>query len=439
MGLPEIIHLGAKDCVTGSCHLLKIKDLNILIDCGITYGNDRVTPFKEWPIHPSEIDFLFVTHAHMDHIGRIPELIEHGFQGEILTTHATKALLYPMLEDGLELSGRSETERERLLKVIDELSWGFEYNQYFDLKSGIRFKFYKAGHILGSCFIKIEARYPDFSIIFSGDLGMRDTPLLPDPDPPDPCDLLIMESTYGNRVHEGRDERRETLSKILLKALSDGGKVFIPAFALGRIQELIYDMDRIFSSPEWNQKIPVFIDSPLGLEVTEIYSRLSQFWDKEAKKLLYKGDHPLDFKYLYSVKSYDAHKRLMEMEGSGIIVAGSGMCTGGRIVEHLIWGLEDPKNDVIFVGYQAEGTPGRDIIRYHRKRNGYVILEGERITINAGVYVLNGYSAHADKNGLLEWVESMGDKPGEIRLVHGEPDAQAHLKRLLHKRGYNIR
>ena len=265
----KLIHLGGENTVTGSCHLLQANGLNIMVDCGLAQGNDVVLPMESWPVKPSEVDYLFLTHAHIDHIGRVPDLIEAGFSGEIICSHPTKALLIPMLQDAMGFSDRSEKKVDILLRTIDELSWGFEYNEVFSLKKGIKFKLGCAGHILGSCFVwfkfPIEAG-GDYTVIFSGDLGAKDTPILPDPDRPDSCDLLVLESTYGDRNHEGRKSRIEVLRKVLGRALDDGGFVYIPAFSLGRTQELIYELDRI------GTKVPVFIDSPLGLEITKIYS-----------------------------------------------------------------------------------------------------------------------------------------------------------------------
>jgi metallo-beta-lactamase family protein len=255
-----------------------------------------------------------------------------------------------------------------------------------------------------------------------------------------------MESTYGDRIHENRRYRIERLGAMLTRALSDGGKVFIPCFALGRTQELIYEMDRLFSEPEYalqfpalnpESRPPVFLDSPLGLKVTKIYSRLSEFWDKEAKLLLNQGDHPIDFEHLYAVRDHKNHRRLLEIAGPSIIIAGSGMCTGGRIVNHLLSGLEDPANDVFFVGYQAGGTPGRDIIRYSNGTS-YVRLNGKRVNIRARVHTLTGYSAHADQQGLIEWVESIPGRPRHIKLVHGEPQAQQALAKILREKAYSV-
>jgi len=454
MKKPNIIHLGGENTVTGSCHLLKANGLNIMVDCGLAQGNDVILPMKSWPVAPSEVNYLFLTHAHIDHIGRVPELIEQGFSGEIICSHPTKALLIPMLQDAMGFSDRPEKKVDNLLRTIDELSWGFEYRETFSLKKGIKFRLGCAGHILGSCFIRFEL--PDgFTIVFSGDLGAKDTPILCDPDISEPCDLLVLESTYGDRNHEGRGDRIKRLGEILLRAIADGGKVFIPAFALGRTQELIYELDRLFSDPQITQinadyekqlkekeglaaqkaefNIPVFIDSPLGLEITKIYSGLSEYWDKEARELKAKGDHPIDFKNLYSVERFQDHNRFLEMDGPAIVIAGSGMCTGGRIVEHLKAGLGDKSNDIFFVGYQANGTPGRDIMRYGQKPGGYVVLDGEKFDIKARVHALSGYSAHADQKGLIEWVASMPEKPGRIKLVHGEAGAQKELEKKMKK------
>ena len=295
---------------------------------------------------------------------------------------------------------------------------------------------------MGSCFFRFVIPLENariYTVIFSGDLGCCNTPILPDPDTPDSCDLLVLESTYGNRLHEGREERLSRLEKALVRALADKGKVFIPAFSLGRTQEILFELDRLFTLGHWQKDaVPVFVDSPLALKITEIYSRLHGFWDQESKDLKNGGDHPFDFTQLYSVSRFKDHKTLLDIPGPAIIIAGSGMCTGGRIVDHLIAGLGDERNDVFLVGYQAGNTPGRDMVRFGDKPGGYVHLRGEKILIRANVEQLSGYSAHADQQGLLDWVASMPGKPGKIKLVHGEPEAQQALREKLEELGYNV-
>ncbi len=442
----NVWHLGGEYCVTGSCRLVQITGLNVLVDCGMVQGRDASVPIEKWPVKAAEVDFIFLTHAHVDHIGLLPALIHEGFKGEIICSHPTKTLLVPMLNDAMRFETLMPFEREKISQAIEELSWGFEYGETFDLKKDIVFELGCAGHILGSCFIRFEDQKDGSAIVFSGDLGNIDTPILSDPGSAGRADILFLESTYGDRLHEGRAQRDLRLAEVLDRCLSDRGKVFIPAFSLGRTQEILYELDRIFSDPDYQGRFPrlasgsrppVFIDSPLGLEITRIYSSMAAFWDEEARALLAKGDHPIDFDRLYGVEKHIDHEKLLELEGPAVIIAGSGMCTGGRIVNHLAEGLGKSENDIIFVGYQAAGTPGRTI-QEHGSRNGTVLWDGKEIRIRAGVHTMSGYSAHADQKGLLDWVGRMPEKPGQIKLVHGEPKAQKVLAEKLMQRGYCV-
>jgi metallo-beta-lactamase family protein len=441
-----VTHLGGESCVTGSCRLVQVRRHNILVDCGMVQGRDVSVPIGKWPVKPAEVDFIFLTHAHIDHIGLLPALVQQGFKGEIISSHPTIALILPMLKDAMRFETMRVSEREKIVQAIEELSWGFEYGETFDLGKDVVFELGRAGHILGSCIIRFEDRKDGSAIVFSGDLGNVDTPILRDPENAGSADVLFLESTYGDRLHEGREERMLHLAAILDHCLSDGGKVFIPAFSLGRTQELLYELDRIFSNRECQKRFPrlasgarppVFVDSPLGLEITKIYSSLKEFWDDEAKALMAKGDHPIRFEGLYGVKKQADHAMLLDLKGAAIIIAGSGMCSGGRIVNHLAIGIEKPENDIVFVGYQAAGTPGR-AIQERAEEHGSVVLNGKESRIEASVHNLSGYSAHADQEGVLEWVARMPEKPGTIKLIHGEPKAQRVLAAKLVERGYSV-
>jgi metallo-beta-lactamase family protein len=425
---------------------VQVRGQNILVDCGITQGRDASVPIEEWPVKPAGVDFIFLTHAHIDHIGLLPTLIQRGFKGEIIASHPTIALISPMLEDAMRFETLRASERDRIAQTIDDLSWGFEYGEAFDLGKDVFFELGQAGHILGSCFIRFEDRKDGSAVVFSGDLGNYDTPILNDPDSAGRADVLFLEATYGDRLHGDRAHRMERLAEVLDRCLADGGKVFIPAFSLGRTQEILYELDRIFAIPQYHSRFPrlasgarppVFVDSPLGLEITSIYSRLTDFWDEEAQALLKAGDHPIRFESLYGIEKHLEHAMLLEVKGPAVIIAGSGMCTGGRIVNHLAAGIARPENDIIFVGYQAAGTPGR-AIQEHAGDNRTVFLNGKESKIKAGVHTLSGYSAHADQKGLLDWVERMPEKPGRIHLVHGEPTAQKALAAMLVERGYPV-
>lgn len=441
-----VIHLGGEAGVTGSCHLVRVLGVNFLVDCGLSQGSDQNASIEQWPLKPSELDFIFLTHAHIDHIGLLPTVIRQGFDGEIICSEPTRALILPMLKDAMKFADLTELERERLIHKIDEVSWGFECGQVFDLKKGITFELGRAGHILGSCFIRFECPKGGPSLLFSGDLGSRGRPIVPDPDLPKPSDGVILESTYGNRLHDKPANRTARLAALLERCLADGGKVFIPAFALGRTQEILYELDRIFHDASLRDGLaylpgeshpPVFVDSPLGLEITDLFGDLSAYWNQEARSLLLENDHPLDFKSLFGVAKFSEHQQLLDWQDSAIILAGSGMCSGGRIVDHLLAGIDQPRNDIVFVGYQATGTPGRAIVDLVGKE-GKVLLNGEIRSVRAKVHVLNGYSAHADQQELIDWVSAMGQKPKWIKLVHGEPEAQKALAGKLRQSGYTV-
>lgn len=439
----KILHHGATTGVTGSCHELFYSDNNsVLIDCGMFQGAEAA----DRELGESQIDFsldavraLFVTHCHIDHVGRIPWLLAAGFDGPIIATEATAKLLPLVLEDALKI-GVTRNKRiirkvvARIKQLIVPVPYDTWHHPFSDNDFKARFKV--AGHILGSAYIEFQVNKS--RVIFSGDLGAPYAPLLPAPKSPYCCDVLVLESTYGDREHEKRRERNKRLRAIIERALSDKGAVLIPAFSIGRTQELLYEIEHLIhqaKSPLWNE-LDVIVDSPLAADFTRHYREMSWLWDREALRRKRSGRHPLAFENLITIDDHKTHQKLVSHLKSSarpsIVIAASGMCAGGRIQNYLKALLPDHRTDVLFVGYQALGTPGRDIQTYG-PRGGYVYLEGERIDIRARIHTIAGYSAHADRSDLLRFVRCIYRKPREIRLVHGDGGAKQALRRSLQK------
>ncbi len=453
----EIIHHGARDGVTGSCHQLRMDDqYSLLIDCGLfqgaevsagTAGADRLT--IDFDI--AGIRALIATHVHIDHIGRIPYLLAAGFKGPILCSEPSARLLPIVLEDAFKLGiSRDQHKVERYLALIQQRIIALPYNSWFSLHESpnlsARIRLQRAGHIIGSAYVEVDLHYPARDerrrVLFSGDLGAPYAPLLRAPKPPYGADVVVLESTYGDRNHEDRRLRRQRLQTLIEKALVDQGSVLIPAFSIGRTQELLYELeDIIFRARQGSQgadagwqTLPIILDSPLASSFTEAYRELQPFWDAEAQQRLRKGRNPLAFEQLLTIDSHDDHTRMVRhLAQSGrpaIVIAGGGMCSGGRIVNYLKAMLGDSRHNVLFVGYQAKGTPGESIQRFG-PRGGYVELDGERIDIRAGIETIGGYSAHADQRGLVNFITRMRHWPAEIRLIHGEASAKEQLRKTL--------
>lgn len=444
---------GATQGVTGSCHQISFAKESLLIDCGIFQGTEaRKHRDLKIDFNISNLKGLVLTHVHIDHIGRIPYLLASGYKGPIYTSVPTAYLIPEQLEDALKIGF---TKDRRLIKrVIDVLKKRIvpcEYKQWIPVSDSFRIKFHPAGHILGSAYIMVEVTSDkEFKnskntkrIVFSGDLGAPYTPILPMPQSPYQADIVVLESTYGDRIHSGRKDRCRVLLNILKESISDNGIVIIPAFAIGRTQELLYELNEIVEKKKLT-RLPVIIDSPLANKFTALYSGLKDFWDKESRRRLKSGDGPFVFPGIVSISSHSEHlkavKWLGDKGGPAIVIAGSGMCTGGRIVNYLKKLLPDRRNDVLFVGYQASGTPGRDILTYgkYKKKCGYITIDGKRVSVNAGVYEISGYSAHADKNDLVRWVKRTRKKPSKIFLVHGEAKAKRSLKKELDAIGMDV-
>ncbi|HTO18667.1 MAG TPA: MBL fold metallo-hydrolase [Pseudomonas sp.] len=469
MQYPQILHHGARDGVTGSCHQLNMDDQHgLLIDCGLFQGAETSAEGRAGADNLA-IDFpldgiraLVATHVHIDHVGRIPWLLAAGFKGPILCSEPSAKLLPIVLEDAFRLGvSRDQKQVERYLKLIEQRLIALPYNTWFTLADqpqlNARIRLQRAGHILGSAYVEIDLHYPQRQhrerVLFSGDLGAPHAPLLPAPKSPYRADTLVIESTYGDRLHEDRRSRRQRLEAVIERALADGGSVLIPAFSIGRTQELLYELEDIIhrkarqttrrepAAPpgtpiDWPQ-LPIILDSPLASRFTIAYRELQPFWDQEALRRVRTGRRPLAFEQLITVDSHNEHERMVQhltrTARPAIVIAGNGMCSGGRIVNYLKAMLGDARHNVLFVGYQARGTPG-NAIQSHGPRGGYVDLDGERVDIRAGIDTLGGYSAHADQQGLVNFVTRMRRWPSHIRLVHGEREARRQLADVLRQR-----
>jgi metallo-beta-lactamase family protein len=382
--------------------------------------------------------------VHIDHVGRIPWLLAAGFEGPIICSQPSAKLLPLVLEDAFKLGiSRDRSLVKRYLKQIESRIVALPYKQWFKLidtpEQKVQIRLQRAGHILGSAYVEVDISQPGVKpgtrIVFSGDLGARHTPLLPSPKPPYRADILVLESTYGDRNHESRATRKHRLKAAIDRALHNNGTVLIPAFSIGRTQELLYELEELL-----DDELPVILDSPLASKFTAAYRELKPFWDDEAHARLKQGRKPLAFDTLLTVDSHHEHLKMVHhLSRSGrpaIVIAGSGMCNAGRIVNYLKAMLGDERHDVLFVGYQAEGTPGR-VIQQYGPQGGWVELDNERFTIRARVETIGGYSAHADQQGLVNFVKGIKHKPREIRLVHGDKGAKQALKEALVLAGMN--
>ena len=441
----KIQFCGASTGVTGSCHLITTDNHRILLDCGQFQGGkaQEAMNYEEFPFDPAEIDCLILSHAHIDHCGRIPLLFKRGFKGDIYCTDATADLLGVMLKDSGYIHEKEaewkNRKNERAGRPVIEPLYTYNdavdslkfvkpvlYDQLIELNEEMKIVFNDAGHILGSAIKELWVTENDTvsKIVFSGDLGVMNRPILRDPTIIKKADYVIMETTYGNRLHPQNSMDVRRLMDIIRETAARGGTTVIPSFAVGRTQELIYELNRVYdSNSEYREAfkdLMVYVDSPMATTATEVFKRNAQVFDDETKEYIRKGDHPLDFKNLKFTRTSEESMWLNSDRKPKVIISASGMCEAGRIRHHLKHNLWDSRASIVFVGYQAEGTLGRRLVEGAQE----VTLFGEKIKVNAQIHNLEGFSGHADRDGLLEWLGGFRQQPKHIFLVHGENDSK---------------
>ena len=455
----KIQFCGASTGVTGSCHLITTEKHKILLDCGQFQGGKAqdALNYEEFPFDPAEIDFVILSHAHIDHCGRIPLLVKRGFKGDIYCTDATADLLDVMLKDSgyihekeAEWKNRKNERAGRAMveplytynDAVDSLKFvkPVLYDQLVELNEQMKMVFNDAGHILGSAITELWITEDDnvSKLVFSGDLGVMDRPILRNPTIIKKADYVIMETTYGNRLHPKNSMDVKKLMDIIRKTAKRGGTTVIPSFAVGRTQELIYELNRVYDSDSEYHKdfenIMVYVDSPMATTATEVFKKNAQVFDDETKEYIMKGDNPLDFKNLKFTRTSEESMWLNTDNEPKVIISASGMCEAGRIRHHLKHNLWNSKSSIIFVGYQAEGTLGKLLVEGAKE----VTLFGEKIQVNAEIYNLEGFSGHADRDGLLAWLKGFQKEPKHIFLVHGEQQAKEDFAETVRKElGYD--
>ncbi|MCI6821068.1 MAG: MBL fold metallo-hydrolase [Clostridiales bacterium] len=455
----KIQFCGASTGVTGSCHLITTEKHKILLDCGQFQGGKAqdALNYEEFPFDPAEIDFVILSHAHIDHCGRIPLLVKRGFKGDIYCTDATADLLDVMLKDSgyihekeAEWKNRKNERAGRAMveplytynDAVDSLKFvkPVLYDQLVELNEQMKMVFNDAGHILGSAITELWITEDDnvSKLVFSGDLGVMDRPILRNPTIIKKADYVIMETTYGNRLHPKNSMDVKKLMDIIRKTAKRGGTTVIPSFAVGRTQELIYELNRVYDSDSEYHKdfenIMVYVDSPMATTATEVFKKNAQVFDDETKEYIMKGDNPLDFKNLKFTRTSEESMWLNTDNEPKVIISASGMCEAGRIRHHLKHNLWNSKSSIIFVGYQAEGTLGKLLVEGAKE----VTLFGEKIQVNAEIYNLEGFSGHADRDGLQAWLKGFQKEPKHIFLVHGEQQAKEDFAETVRKElGYD--
>lgn len=450
----KITFLGATKTVTGSNYLVEAAGKKFLVDCGMWQGKAELEEenFQEFEFDPKEIDFVLLTHAHIDHSGRIPKLYNEGFKNKIYAHKATCDLCALMLPDSGHIQEmesewknrkrmrKGEKPRDPLYTAEEaakclQIFEAVQYDEIIDITDQIHVRFNDAGHMLGSSIIElwVDEDGKTTKTVFTGDIGNNDIPLLSSPTMIEDTDYLVMESTYGSRLHIRNNEKAEMFLDIVSETLDNQGTVVIPSFAVGRTQEILYELNKlkdIRTDEEFRRKYrtlmraPVYVDSPLAISATEVFRENMDLFDEETQKEIMNGDNPLEFPGLKFTMSTDESKALNESQEPCIIISASGMCEVGRIKHHLKHNLWNPNSTILFVGYQAPGTLGYNIVHGAKK----VKIFGEEIAVNARVEYIEGYSGHADQEGLMNFIYSFIQKPKHIFLIHGEEESQEVLE-----------
>ena len=450
----EITFAGAAREVTGSCHIVRVNGKTIMLDCGLFQGRRRDVEGKNrrLPMPPGQIDAVVLSHAHIDHAGRLPFLVREGYVGHIHSTVATRDLCEVMLADSAHIQEKDAEFLRRhnksvadplyaLTDVSDTLTQmtPHRYGDRFEVVPGVTARFVDAGHILGSASVVLEWMEGSTTrrLGFSGDIGRSNLPIIRDPAPPPGLDWVIMESTYGDRDHESVEGARDELARIVRETAARGGRILIPAFAVGRTQELLYELRGLVQEGKI-PRLPMFVDSPLANEATAVFHDNTQDFDQTEERVRRSAGERhgmFEFDLLRFTPSIDESKAITRSSGPAIVIAASGMCESGRILHHLMSGASEPRNTILIVGFQAEHTLGRRIV----ERSPVIKVFGDEIPLRAQVEVLNGYSAHADRTELRAWLDAVRDGSPELKdvfLVHGEASAQDAFAASLTAGGY---
>ena len=448
----KISFLGAAKTVTGSCYLFETNTSKFIIDCGMFQGSsaDEAHNMDDFPFNPADLDFIILSHSHIDHSGRIPKLYVDGFKGRIFATKATAELCAIMLPDSGHIQefenewinrkrGRAGLPPVKPLytnqDAIDcmRLFTSVHYDEIVNPDPSVKVRFRDAGHILGSSIVElwIEENGEEVKVVFSGDLGNKNMPILRDPTIIEDADYLLIESTYGNRVHMNVENKIDRFVEIITSTIAKGGNIIIPSFAVGRTQEMLYELfkQRENFGDKLNQllDIPVYVDSPLAVSATKVFRNNLDCFDEEAKAYIENGDNPLDFPGLQFTQSADESKALNTDMRSKIILSASGMCDAGRIKHHLKHNLWREESSIVFVGYQAVGSLGRRLVDGAKK----VRIFGEEITVNARIEMIEGFSGHADRDGLMSWMSEFKRKPRKVFIVHGEEPSMSEFGEII--------